>query len=92
MSVKTKQSTIHLSLTPTLEKYVQNLLDSGLYGNVSEIIREALRNQYQSQKDKSAKLVQLRQAIQVGLNQVKNGEIVESNLEDMLKRVIARQE
>jgi len=39
-------STIHISLTPKLEEFIQELLDTGLYSNVSEIVREALREKY----------------------------------------------
>lgn len=33
----------HVSLTPELEKSVKDKVDSGLYNNASEVIREALR-------------------------------------------------
>ena len=39
-------STIHISLTPKLEEFIQELLDTGLYSNVSEIIRKALREKF----------------------------------------------
>jgi antitoxin ParD1/3/4 len=34
---------VHVSLTPELEKIVKKKVDSGLYDNASEVIREALR-------------------------------------------------
>lgn len=34
---------MNISLTPELEKYVRQKVTSGLYNNVSEVIREALR-------------------------------------------------
>jgi antitoxin ParD1/3/4 len=34
---------MHVSLTPELEKMVKQKVDSGLYNNASEVIREALR-------------------------------------------------
>jgi len=34
---------MHVSLTPQLEKLVIDKVDSGLYNNASEVIREALR-------------------------------------------------
>lgn len=34
---------MHVSLTPELEKAVKDKVDSGLYNNASEVIREALR-------------------------------------------------
>lgn len=34
---------MHISLTPELEKSVKDKVQSGLYNNASEVIREALR-------------------------------------------------
>lgn len=34
---------MHISLTPTLEKSIQSKVESGLYNNASEVVREALR-------------------------------------------------
>lgn len=34
---------MNVSLTPALEKFVRERVESGLYGNASEVIREALR-------------------------------------------------
>jgi len=34
---------MHLSLTPKLEGYVRGKVESGLYNNASEVVREALR-------------------------------------------------
>lgn len=40
---------MHISLTPELKKFVKEKVDSGLYGNASEVIRDALRqmNRYE---------------------------------------------
>lgn len=35
---------MNVSLTPELEKAVKEKVESGLYNNASEVIREALRN------------------------------------------------
>jgi antitoxin ParD1/3/4 len=34
---------MHVSLTPELEKMVKDKVETGLYNNASEVIREALR-------------------------------------------------
>lgn len=34
---------MNVSLTPELERYIRGKVDSGLYGNASEVVREALR-------------------------------------------------
>ena len=40
---------MHISLTPELKNFVKQKVDSGLYGNASEVIRDALRqmNRYE---------------------------------------------
>src|SRR5579863_4585296 len=34
---------MNVSLTPELERYIRQKVDSGFYGNASEVVREALR-------------------------------------------------
>ena len=34
---------MNVSLTPELEQYIRGKVDSGLYSNASEVVREALR-------------------------------------------------
>jgi antitoxin ParD1/3/4 len=34
---------MNVSLTPESEQYIRRKVDSGLYGNASEVVREALR-------------------------------------------------
>ncbi|HRA48704.1 MAG TPA: type II toxin-antitoxin system ParD family antitoxin [Thermomicrobiales bacterium] len=34
---------MNISLTPELESWIRNKVDSGLYNNASEVVREALR-------------------------------------------------
>jgi antitoxin ParD1/3/4 len=42
-----KTLTMHISLTPELESVVKRKVESGLYNNASEVIREALRQSLQ---------------------------------------------
>ncbi len=85
---KSNNPTYHISLTPTLANFLENLVSSGLYANASEVIREALRDKYQNKEDQ--KLEKLKQEIKIGLDQMERGETVEVSLEDMLKRVQKR--
>jgi putative addiction module CopG family antidote len=87
MSVKKQNTTIHASLTPTLYQFVDDLLESGLYGNVSEIIREALREKYENNQSKSQKLIRLRKALQIGLDQAGSGEFSDMSVEDIWHKV-----
>lgn len=69
---------MHVSLTPTLESLVKAKVDSGLYNNASEVVREALRF-VDMHEDWIAevKLANLRQQIQLGLQQLDEGQGLE---------------
>lgn len=51
---------MHLSLTPRLEEYVRGKVESGLYNNASEVVREALRLLRETEQ---VKIEALRQAL-----------------------------
>lgn len=59
--------TMNINLTPHLEDIVRQKVASGSYASASEVIREALRLMEEQDRARSAKLAQLRQDIQEGL-------------------------
>ena len=59
---------MNISLTPTLEKFVQDKVASGLYNSVSEVIREALRMMASKDKISQERIVQLNKEIEEGWN------------------------
>lgn len=65
--------TINVSLPRELETRVRQKVESGLYGSVSEVIREALRLFEAYEQVKTVKLDRLRQDIAQGLDDVRNG-------------------
>jgi antitoxin ParD1/3/4 len=65
---------MHVSLTPELEMRVKSKVQSGLYNNASEVIREALRFMDSHEEWVSEiKLAHLREQLRVGANQIENG-------------------
>ena len=58
---------MHVSLTPRLEALIREKVESGLYGNASEVVREALRLMERRDRDHQRKLDDLRSAIQDGI-------------------------
>ena len=64
---------MHISLTPTLEEYTRKKVESGLYNNASEVIRESLR--LMLQRDKNAET--LRESVTRGFEQVEAGQFTE---------------
>lgn len=62
---------MHVSLTPELEHRVKAKVESGLYNNASEVIREALRFM-ETHEDwvNELKLASLREQLNVGVAQL----------------------
>ena len=65
---------MNVSLTPELEKFVQDLVKSGSYQTSSEVVRDALRL-LERQQENRAKLDWLRKEIQKGLDSIERGEV-----------------
>ena len=59
---------MHVSLTPRLEALIREKVESGLYGNASEVVREALRLMELRDRAHQSKLDDLRAAIQEGID------------------------
>ncbi|MCB1805588.1 MAG: type II toxin-antitoxin system ParD family antitoxin [Candidatus Competibacteraceae bacterium] len=66
---------MHISLTPELESRVKAKVETGLYNNASEVIREALRFM-ETHEDwiHEIKLTRLREQLKVGVDQLERGE------------------
>lgn len=64
---------MNISLTPELEKYVHEKVDSGYYTSASEVIRESLRLMHTYDDLQKQRITQLNQAIEVGLTQLNAG-------------------
>ena len=64
---------MNVSLTQQLEKFVNKQVASGRYQTASEVVREGLR----LMQAREEKLADLRREIQIGLDAIARGEIVE---------------
>jgi len=78
--LQTGGSAMNISLTPRLEAMIREKVESGLYNNSSEVVREALR--LMEQED-ALKRERLRAAIAVGMDEIARGEGVEYSPELM---------
>ena len=74
---------MNVSLTPELEKYVSEKVESGLYHSASEVIREGLRLLKDQDALRKVRLHEVRQQIQEGMN---SGESQPLNVEDVVDR------
>jgi antitoxin ParD1/3/4 len=66
---------MNVNLGPTLDKFVAEMLRSGLYQSQSEVLREALRLLKEREQAKKAELERLRREIAIGTEQAERGEL-----------------
>ncbi|MBX3743604.1 MAG: type II toxin-antitoxin system ParD family antitoxin [Akkermansiaceae bacterium] len=78
---------MHVSLTPELEHQVRLKVESGLYNNASEVVRESLRMML----ERDAITQRLKEELGVGIDQLKRGEGVSiTNKADFMARARGR--
>lgn len=66
---------MHVSLTPELEARIKTKVESGLYNNASEVVREALRfMETHEEWINELKLARLREQLQEGIAQLDQGD------------------
>jgi antitoxin ParD1/3/4 len=61
--------TMHVNLSPEMEKYIKTKVASGFYGNATEVIRDAIRRMQADEQRTTA----LRKAVGVGEAQLDRG-------------------
>lgn len=79
---------MNISLTPELEKFVFDKVNSGFYTSASEVVRESLRllNTYEALHQQ--RLEQLNNAIEKGLSQLEKGH--SKKAKDVYKKLKAK--
>ncbi len=78
---------MHISLTDTLDEYVKSKVNSGLYNNASEVIREALRLQISAEQTEEVKLQKLREALDPAFSQAEQAQFADYSLEKSLSKL-----
>lgn len=78
---------MNVSLTPRLEAIIQEKVDSGLYNNASEVIREALRLLVEQDRRKEMELQRLRDEIQIGIDDIERGDYSETTAWEIAKEL-----
>ena len=66
---------MNIHLTPELEEFVKEKLESGLYSSASEVIREGLRLLEERERLKISRYEDLKQEIALGLEQLEAGKV-----------------
>jgi antitoxin ParD1/3/4 len=79
---------MHISLTPELETRIKAKVESGLYNNASEVIREALRFMETNEEwIREIRLARLRVQLQIGVDQLTQGQGIKVTSKDGLDRL-----
>ena len=79
---------MNVSLTPELERMVQDKVASGMYYSASEVIREGLRLLQERDTLKQYRLEELRREIQRGVSQADRGELIDG--EEVMEELRSR--
>lgn len=66
----------NVSLTAHFADFLDRSVESGRFSNASEVVREGLRLLEQRQREEALKIEALRAAVDVGLEDVRQGRIV----------------
>ena len=81
---------MNVSLTPALEKYVQDKVAQGLYNSVSEVIREAIRLLISKDTISQERSDMLNRDIEIGLADMENGNYKDGH--QVMKDLISKYE
>ena len=81
---------MHVSLTPKLEELVRRKVESGLYNNASEVVREALRLLAEYDEVSRLKLERLRAALSAGEADIAAGRATRIADDEQLAEFFAR--
>ena len=77
---------MHISLTPELEHIVKSKVQTGLYNNASEVVREALRfMETHAELIYQMKVDRLRAKLAIGAEQADRGEFVEQTVSEIIE-------
>lgn len=80
---------MNVSLTPELERYVNQKIESGLYQTASEVVRAGLRLLKEKEDLDHQTLEELRREIQIGIDEADRGKLSSPDAKGTLKRIRA---
>ena len=73
------RSSLNVSLTPELAKFVENRVASGRYQTASEVVREGLRLLEAHEQDMQEATARVKAKLQRGIDQAKRGELFDGD-------------
>lgn len=75
----TRRTTVNISITPELDAFLQDRVNSGRYQTTSEVVREALRLLERQEQERDAALYQLKAKLERGAGQAEGGELIDGD-------------
>ena len=78
---------MHISLTENLENLVKSKVESGLYNNASEVVRDALRLMHQRDEAQKARYAEFKREAVLGFEQGQRGEFTTRTPEEIAQAV-----
>jgi antitoxin ParD1/3/4 len=75
----THRTTVNISITPELDAFLQDRVNSGRYQTTSEVVREALRLLERQEQERDAALYQLKAKLEKGAGQAEGGELIDAD-------------
>jgi antitoxin ParD1/3/4 len=76
---------MNVSLTPKLEKYIKNKVETGRYTSASEVVREALRLLEQKEQEREKALKDFRAKLDQGIAEAESGDLADG--EEVFARI-----
>jgi len=70
---------MNVSLTPDLEQFIQNQVESGKYTSASAVIQAALRVFVQQQDIYQGRFEELQKEIMIGIEASRRGEVIDAD-------------
>jgi len=74
---------MNVSLTPQLEKFIQQKVRQGTYQTASEVVREALRALADRENLRALEMGRLRRDIALGLEDVDSGRVADLDIKSL---------
>jgi len=82
--------TRNVNLTDHLDNFIESGINSGRYGNASEVVREGLRLLEQQEQENQAKLIWLRTAAEEGFSAIKRGDYTDLETDEEVDALLTQ--
>lgn len=71
------RTTLNVSLTPKLARFVASCVAAGSHQSASEVVREGLRLLEEQEKERAAALARIMDGVAIGLDEARRGRLLD---------------